>query len=66
MENLQDVVLPTTVDDLIKLLNEVYPEQSPDLNDDTKTIYFKAGQRDVVRFINTLKERKDDNVLGNK
>ena len=27
------------------------------LKDDTKTIYFKAGQRDVVRFINTLKER---------
>ncbi len=66
MENLQDVVLPTTVDDLIKLLNEVYPEQSPNLNDDTKTIYFKAGQRDVVRFINTLKERQEENVLGNK
>tara|TARA_R100000734_G_C3317388_1_gene110487 strand:+ start:742 stop:942 length:201 start_codon:yes stop_codon:yes gene_type:complete len=66
MKDLQDTVLPTTVDDLIKLLNEVYPEQSPSLTDDTKTIYFKAGQRDVVRFINTLKERKDDNVLGNE
>ncbi|MEK9566287.1 MAG: hypothetical protein VW125_04220 [Flavobacteriaceae bacterium] len=66
MKDLQDTVLPTTVDDLIKLLNEVYPEQSPSLNDDSKTIYFKAGQRDVVRFINTLKERKDDNVLGNE
>ena len=43
-----------------------YPEQSPNLNDDTKTIYFKAGQRDVVRFINTLKERQEENVLGNK
>ena len=66
MKDLQDTVLPTTVDDLIKLLNEVYPEQSPSLNDDSNTIYFKAGQRDVVRFINTLKERKDDNVLGNE
>jgi len=53
----EDLVLPEKVDDLVKLLNEVYPEKSPYLKDDTKTIYFKAGQRDVVNFINTLKER---------
>ena len=55
MDNLDDVVLPDKVDDLITLLNKVYPEKSPELSDDTKTIYFKAGQRDVVKFINTLK-----------
>ena len=55
----EDLVLPEKVDDLIKLLNEDYPEKSPDLKDDTKTIYFKAGQRDVVNFINTLKERAE-------
>jgi len=54
---MEDLVLPKKVDDLIKLLNKVYPEKSPDLKDDSKTIYFKAGQRDVVNFINTLKER---------
>jgi|TARA_R110000803_G_C11695341_1_gene284643 hypothetical protein len=60
MKNLtDDVVLPLKVDDLIKLLNKVYPEKSPNLQDDTKTIYFKAGQRDVVNFINTLKERSE-------
>ena len=53
----EDLVLPENVNDLIELLNKVYPEKSPDLKDDTKTIYFKAGQRDVVNFINTLKER---------
>ena len=66
MDNLEDVVLPNTVVDLIKMLNKVYPEKSPELSDDTKTIYFKAGQRDVVKFLNTLKERKDENVLRNK
>jgi|TARA_R110001592_G_scaffold193316_1_gene440485 hypothetical protein len=54
---MEDLVLPKKVDDLIKLLNKVYPEKSPDLKDDTKTIYFKAGQRDVVNFINTLNDR---------
>jgi hypothetical protein len=57
---MNDLTLPNNVDDLVKLLNEVYPEKSPDLKDDTKTIYFKAGQRDVVNFINTLKERTEN------
>ena len=26
----------------------------------SKTIYFKAGQRDVVKFINNLKERTEN------
>ena len=56
---MDDLTLPNNVDDLVKLLNEVYPEKSPDLKDDTKTMYFKAGQRDVVNFINTLKERTE-------
>ena len=55
--NEEDLVLPIKSEDLVKLLNNVYPEKAPNLKDDTKTIYFKAGQRDVVRFINTLKER---------
>lgn len=59
MNDLDDIILPTTVEDLVKLLNEVYPEKSPVLSDDTKTIYFKAGQRDVVNFVNTLKERSE-------
>ena len=56
---MDDLTLPNNVDDLVKLLNEVYPEKSPDLKDDNKTIYFKAGQRDVVKFIKTLKERTE-------
>ena len=56
---MDDLTLPNNVDDLVKLLNEVYPEKSHELQDDTKTIYFKAGQRDVVNFINTIKERTE-------
>ena len=56
---MDDLELPNNVDDLVKLLNETFPEKSPELKDDTKTIYFKAGQRDVVNFINNLKERTE-------
>jgi hypothetical protein len=52
--------MPVLATDLVKMLNEVFPEKSPSLSDDTKTVYFKAGQRDVVRFINTLKERSEN------
>ena len=53
----EETTLPKTVQQFIKLLNSLYPEQSPDISDEMKDIYFKAGQRDVVRFINQLKER---------
>jgi hypothetical protein len=53
----EETTLPKTVPQFIKLLNTLFPEQSPDISDEIKDIYFKAGQRDVVRFINQLKER---------
>ena len=53
----EETTLPKTVPQFIKLLNSLYPEKSPDISDEMKDIYFKAGQRDVVRFINQLKER---------
>ena len=60
MNESEDLVMPVLAADLVKMLNEVFPEKSPSLADDTKTVYFKAGQRDVVRFINTLKERSEN------
>ena len=30
------------------------------IKDNAKEIYFKAGQRDVVRFVNILKKRSED------
>ena len=60
MNETEDLVMPVLAVDLVKMLNEVFPEKSPSLTDDTKTVYFKVGQRDVVRFINTLKERSEN------
>ena len=60
---MEDITLPRKVTDLIKLLNEIYPEASPSKEDELKDMYFKAGQRDVVRFINNLKERSDKEAI---
>ena len=59
MNDQDDLILPETVDELIKLLNKVYPEKSASVTEQPNQIYFQAGQRDVVKFINTLKERTE-------
>jgi|TARA_Y100000816_G_C25980963_1_gene512169 hypothetical protein len=63
MDKDNDLVLPKTVTELLELLNNLYPEKTPDLEETPKDIYFKAGQRDVVRFLNFLKERADKEAI---
>ena len=63
MENNKDLALPNTVNELIELLNELWPEKTPDIEHSPKDIYFAAGQRDVVRFLNYLKERADKEAI---
>ena len=63
MDKDNDLVLPKTVTKLLELLNNLYPEKTPDLEETPKDIYFKAGQRDVVRFLNFLKERADKEAI---
>tara|TARA_Y200000002_G_scaffold375135_1_gene376954 strand:+ start:1980 stop:2174 length:195 start_codon:yes stop_codon:yes gene_type:complete len=63
MEKDNDLVLPTKVSDLLVMLNELFPEKTPDIEHSPKDIYFAAGQRDVVRFLNFLKERADKEAI---
>jgi len=43
--------VPTINEDLIKYLNTLFPEQCADLNDTEKTIFYKSGQRSVVKHL---------------
>ena len=64
MEKENDLVLPKTVNELLELLNKLYPEKGQfDVDHNPKDIYFAAGQRDVVRFLNFLKERADKEAI---
>jgi len=60
MNDNDDLILPVKVYDLIELLNKVYPEKSPRIQEKLEDLYFRAGQRDVVNFILTLKERAEN------
>lgn len=46
--------LPIYSVDLIKKLDEVYPNRHPDLSLSDREIWFKAGQRAVVDFLESL------------
>jgi hypothetical protein len=54
------------VDELIKVLDKIYPEKAPELKDNEKTVWFKAGQRSVVNWLIDLKKRSENNLLGEK
>jgi hypothetical protein len=41
--------------DLVDMLDELYPEQSPDPRDDERTVWMKAGKRELVRSLLQLK-----------
>lgn len=56
--------LPVLSVDLIRELDEEYPDRWPRLNESDREIWFKAGQRSVVdKLLALLKEAEDGNSL---
>lgn len=55
--------LPSTVQLLLKELDEQYPEKSPDPNEDDRKIWMQAGQRELVRILLLRKKRAEDQEL---
>ena len=48
--------IPIISNDLIKYLDEIFPNKCADLMDTEKQVFFKSGQRSVVNHL--LKEKK--------
>jgi hypothetical protein len=42
---------PIIKEELIKYLNNLFPDKCPDLKDSEKEIYYKSGQRSVVNHL---------------
>ena len=54
MSNLRKV--PLISDELIKYLDNIFPNQCADLKDTEKKIFYKSGQRSVVSHL--IEQRK--------
>ncbi len=59
-KNKQIESLPVNVMQLIESLDLVFPEQSAILQWTDREVWFKAGQRSVVRWLLELKRREED------
>ena len=61
----KNLTLPTIPKELLNVLNDLFPEQTPDLSMETKEIYYKIGQRSVIRFLNKKFEEQNINIMEN-
>jgi len=52
-----DNELPNTVDELIDLLDKIFPEKSATRGEKPYDLYHQGGQRSVVRWLIQLRER---------
>jgi len=50
--------------ELIDYLEQKFPDKSPELNDNERIIWFKAGQSSVVKYLKQLKEEQNNNILS--
>ena len=55
----KDTILPDTVDEVITLLDELFPERSPSVEENNNRLMFRGGQRSVVNFLLELKHRSE-------
>ena len=57
----EPILIPDISDDFINALDERFPEQCADLKWTEKEVWFKSGQRSVVKFLlENMKEQKED------
>jgi len=58
--------LPIISKDLLEALDELFPEKTPDINMEPKEMYFRIGQRSVVRFLHQAHKNQSENILEKK
>ena len=55
------IKIPQISNDLIKYLNDIFPNKSADLKDTEKEVFFKGGQRSVVNHLIKQKQIQEEN-----
>lgn len=56
------VGLPLTADDLVDMLEEAFPNKSPQIHESEKELYYRAGQRSVVEYLIHLRNEDTQGV----
>ena len=54
---------PQISKDFIEELNKLFPEMSADLKWSDKEVWFRSGQRSIVRFLNSHYIKQNENIM---
>ena len=60
----KEVPIPLISSDLLKALDSRFPASPPSLDDRTREVWFKAGQRYMVEWLYSIyRQQQDEDVL---
>jgi len=57
--------LPVIDEPLLDYLERMFPDRCPNIESDTKEVWFKAGAASVCRHLRAVHEQQNENVLEN-
>ena len=58
--------LPDLSSSLIKKLDELYPKRYPEITWEDREIWFKAGQRSGVDFLQQVHDEQNETIISTK
>lgn len=57
--------LPVVDEPLLDYVERMFPDRCPTLEDDEKTVWFKAGAASVARHLRAVHNQQNENILEN-
>lgn len=55
--------IPYITKEMLEALDVLFPEKTPEINMDMKEIYYKIGQRSVVRYLHAEAKKQSENIM---
>jgi hypothetical protein len=65
MKQQQTIKMPHVSDEMLEALDVLFPERTPEINMDMKEIYFRIGQRSVIRYLHAEAKKQSENIIEN-
>jgi len=60
---MSDIKVPAIPEPLIRVLDEQFPEMSPNPRDDEREIWMKAGERRLIRYLLEQYKRQNEIIM---
>ena len=61
-----NIKMPDISKELIEVLNKLFPERSAELEWTEKEVWFRTGQRNIIRFLNSHFTEQNKTIMEKK